>query len=48
MERYTPVIWVKFKQEYFCEGGWTEFRAARPTGKSVGIEEIKPTRHGRA
>jgi hypothetical protein len=48
MARYTPVIWVRLKQEYFCKEGWTGNRGARLSGKSVGIEEIKPTRHGRA
>jgi hypothetical protein len=35
MARHTPVIWVRFKQEYFFEGGWTGNRGARPSGKSV-------------
>jgi hypothetical protein len=37
MARHTPVIWVRFKQEYFCEGGWTGNLGARPSGKSVSL-----------
>jgi hypothetical protein len=34
MARDNPVIWVKWKQKYFSQQGWTYRPAKQPVGKS--------------
>jgi len=36
------MIWGERKQEYFCEGGWTE---NSPTGKSLAPDLVVSTWH---